>query len=42
MHQNMLFCNKFHFSCKNTKGYILRRGMKKVNKNIFFIYCPCC
>ena len=23
MHQNMLFCNEFHFSCKNTKGYIL-------------------
>ena len=37
MHQNMLFCNEFHFSCKkdllNYTG-VYRGGMKKVSKNM--------
>ena len=39
----MLFCNEFHFSCKNTfkiQRGILSGGMKKVNNNFFLFVDP--
>ena len=38
---NFILAVKIPF--KKYKGvYFMRGGMKKVNKNIFFICCPCC